>query len=105
MNEGVSPRGSGRQADGEWRDGDFLMLSNPVCCKPFRGARREVSGAILEREGAASQEENMQTCPQVLWTCSVRDDAFIREKVPALKDQCNYRVLSRNCLKMKVEHS
>lgn len=29
------------------------MLSNPVCCKPFRGARREVSGATLEREGAA----------------------------------------------------
>lgn len=51
-------RGSGRQADGEGRDGDFLMLANPVCRKPFRGARREVSGATLEREGAASQGEN-----------------------------------------------
>lgn len=39
------------------------MLSNPVYFKPFRGARREVSGATLEREGAARQEENMRTFP------------------------------------------
>lgn len=94
-------RDSGRQADGEGRDGDFLMLSNPVCRKPFRGARREVSGAALEREGAANQEENMQTFPQVPWTWLVRDDAFIREKVPALGEQCNYRVPSLICLKWK----
>lgn len=75
------------------------MLSNPVCCKPFRGARREVSGATLEREGAASQEENMQAFPQVLWTWLVNDDAFIREKVPGLEEQCNYRAPSQTCLK------
>lgn len=38
------------------------MLSNPVYFKPFRGARREVSGATLEREGAARQED-MRTFP------------------------------------------
>lgn len=34
------------------------MLSNPVCRKPFRGARQEVSGAALEREGAANKGEH-----------------------------------------------
>lgn len=43
--------GSGRQADGSWRGG-FLMLSNPVYSKPFRGTHQEVTGATLGREGA-----------------------------------------------------
>lgn len=32
--------------------GIFLMLSNPIYCKPFRKARQEVTGATLGREGA-----------------------------------------------------
>ena len=30
----------------------FLMLFNPVYCKPFRRACQEVTGATLRREGA-----------------------------------------------------
>lgn len=35
-----------------WREGDFLMLSNPVYSKPFSRARQEITGAMLRGEGA-----------------------------------------------------
>lgn len=37
----------GQMADGKWREGDFLMLPNPVYCKPFRRARQEGTRALL----------------------------------------------------------
>lgn len=72
------------------------MLSNPVYFKPFRGARREVSGATLEREGAAREEEDTRTFLQVLWRWLV-NGPFIRE-VFAVED-FNYRASSWICTK------
>lgn len=43
--------GPGRLADGCWREGDSLILPNPVYSKPFRRAHQEVTGAALGREG------------------------------------------------------